>query len=68
MKLGVLALAAIVLSGCSIMNGAQNSTATEAYYSPLILSDRAPRSGQATQISDRAPRYSGERYVPVIMP
>ncbi|MBM6551657.1 hypothetical protein [Marinomonas ostreistagni] len=65
MKFGVLALLAIILSGCGILNGHRSATVEEAYYTPIILSDRSARSGQTVHISDRA-RSSNADYVPVI--
>lgn len=65
MKFGVLGLIAIILSGCGILNGSQRSAAEEAYYVPVIMSDRAATRNQAAQISDRTQVY-GAQYTPVI--
>lgn len=67
MKLGIIGLLAIILSGCGLLNGYQNGTVEEAYYTPVILSDRSSKSGRSVQISDRA-RGSQTQYEPVITP
>ena len=67
MKLGVIGFLAIILSGCGLLNGYQNGTVEEAYYTPVIVSDRSSNSGRSVQISDRK-RASESRYQPVVAP
>ncbi|CUB04948.1 hypothetical protein [Marinomonas fungiae] len=68
MKLGLLSIAAILLSGCTILGGSK-SQIQEAYYVPVITPDRPANSAPKVHVvhrSDEPNSADKMYYVPVI--
>lgn len=69
MKLGLVSLVAILLTGCSLFGGSK-SQVQEAYYVPVITSDRhASSSPQVSPVhrTDARLDRSQSDYVPVVV-
>lgn len=68
MKLSLLSIAAVILSGCSVLGGTK-SQIQEAYYVPVITADRPANSSPKVQPlhrSDEPNSADKVYYVPVI--